>query len=341
MPVKDTAASTTDAAQVAERLRAAYDKVALWPEDRMPGVDISTLGTGFTDLLSLRNEVPAAANALEALSRQLAEITARQSSFDRRGDRIVELSDNVIQMKTDRDDALGEVTKLVNELCEEKTLRQDAEHGFKNFHRSLCERFDYTHDEVDWRRDQVSLIEWIAKQLADALAERDYIRSVAGESRVTLVDQLVAAEAELAQLKGTGGATPVVKASGYASKIAAMDFYPSPYEDAERLLSELDTFHSNTAGDRAIAILRRIIELRSALVTSPPGVKPDAKALEKAAALVEIIFCGDGTHPEEDAADDVFNGLYKEPLTKRLEALGRHVASRIRALTPDNSQEQR
>jgi hypothetical protein len=39
-------------------------------------------------------------------------------------------------------------------------------HDFKNFHRLLCERFGYTHDEKDWRRDQLSLIEHIAKQSA-------------------------------------------------------------------------------------------------------------------------------------------------------------------------------
>ena len=41
---------------------------------------------------------------------------------------------------------------------------KSAEHQFKNFHRLLCERFGYTHDERDWRRDQLSLIEWIAKR---------------------------------------------------------------------------------------------------------------------------------------------------------------------------------
>lgn len=46
----------------------------------------------------------------------------------------------------------------------------DDTHKFKNFHRRLCERFGYVHDEIDWRRDQVSLIEWIAKK-ADAPAE--------------------------------------------------------------------------------------------------------------------------------------------------------------------------
>ena len=43
---------------------------------------------------------------------------------------------------------------------------QDAYAEFKNFHRALCERFDYTHDERDWKRDQISLIEWIAKKFA-------------------------------------------------------------------------------------------------------------------------------------------------------------------------------
>jgi len=37
-----------------------------------------------------------------------------------------------------------------------------VEHEFKNFHRLLCERFGYVHDDSDWKRDQASLIEWIA-----------------------------------------------------------------------------------------------------------------------------------------------------------------------------------
>ena len=42
------------------------------------------------------------------------------------------------------------------------TQQQGDTHGFKNFHKSLCERFGYGADEIDWRRDQVSLIEHIA-----------------------------------------------------------------------------------------------------------------------------------------------------------------------------------
>lgn len=42
------------------------------------------------------------------------------------------------------------------------------EHSFKNFHRNLCERFGYVHDEVDWFRDQASLEEYIAGELKAA-----------------------------------------------------------------------------------------------------------------------------------------------------------------------------
>lgn len=53
--------------ELVERLNAAYQEVAEWPEKRMPGVDITTLGEGFSDLLRLRNIVPEAADAITAL----------------------------------------------------------------------------------------------------------------------------------------------------------------------------------------------------------------------------------------------------------------------------------
>ena len=43
---------------------------------------------------------------------------------------------------------------------------------FKNFHEQLCKRFGYTHDTVDWRRDQVSLIEHIAKAQQEKPAQK-------------------------------------------------------------------------------------------------------------------------------------------------------------------------
>lgn len=42
---------------------------------------------------------------------------------------------------------------------------RSSDAAFKNFHRALCDRFGYAHDEIDWRRDQISLIEHIAKRI--------------------------------------------------------------------------------------------------------------------------------------------------------------------------------
>jgi hypothetical protein len=47
---------------------------------------------------------------------------------------------------------------------------------FKNFHRSLCERFGYFHDDIDWQRDQVSLEEHIATQFNHVNAENSSLR---------------------------------------------------------------------------------------------------------------------------------------------------------------------
>jgi hypothetical protein len=43
-----------------------------------------------------------------------------------------------------------------------RLLNEIDDGDFKNFHRLICERFDYGHDPVDWKRDQLSLIEHIA-----------------------------------------------------------------------------------------------------------------------------------------------------------------------------------
>lgn len=54
---------------------------------------------------------------------------------------------------------------------------QADEADFKNFHRLLCDRFGYVHDEADWKRDQLSLVEHIAaKQALDAGRYRRFKR---------------------------------------------------------------------------------------------------------------------------------------------------------------------
>jgi len=54
--------------------------------------------------------------------------------------------------------------------------KKQAEANFKNFHRSLCERFGYFHDEIDWQRDLVSLEEHIATQFSHVNAENAALR---------------------------------------------------------------------------------------------------------------------------------------------------------------------
>src|SRR5712692_562381 len=53
---------------------------------------------------------------------------------------------------------------MVDRLADKDREIDRLQASFKNFHRLLCERFGYGHDEVDWERDQLSLIEWIAKR---------------------------------------------------------------------------------------------------------------------------------------------------------------------------------
>ena len=60
--------------------------------------------------------------------------------------------------------------ELMDEVSRLKAERDAEAHSFKNLHRLLCDRFDYTHDETDWKRDQVSLIEWIASRIATLTA---------------------------------------------------------------------------------------------------------------------------------------------------------------------------
>lgn len=111
--------------------------------------------------------------------------------------------------EVDTDDGLNAIERVVRaaqvlrlevDLYRAQADAPDDTHKFKNFHRRLCERFGYVHDEIDWRRDQVSLIEWIAKK-ADAPAEaREPIAWVTDDDRAITAAQKQRALAD-------GGAT--------------------------------------------------------------------------------------------------------------------------------------
>lgn len=91
---------------------------------------------------------------------------------------------------------------------------QDERADFKNFHRLLCDRFGYAHDERDWQRDQLSLIEWIATATQPVQTER------------ALTERLIAAiEGECDGLAITGE---------QASSILAYLQYGAPMDDVRR-----------------------------------------------------------------------------------------------------------
>lgn len=77
----------------------------------------------------------------------------------------------------------------------ERKLRIEN-HDFKNFHQSLCIRFGYSHDHIDWRRDQVSLIEYIAGQVApqapDMSAQSTHSENVSIEAeKIDILSQAI------------------------------------------------------------------------------------------------------------------------------------------------------
>jgi len=65
-----------DVKRMAQELKAAYDKVKEWPENRMNKDAVMDLGEGFTDLLALRNMLPRAIAAIMADRAQRVDVDA-------------------------------------------------------------------------------------------------------------------------------------------------------------------------------------------------------------------------------------------------------------------------
>lgn len=67
-------------------------------------------------------------------------------------------------------------TRLLDTVTGMRSDNDQLKATFKNFHRSICERFGYYHDDIDWQRDQVSLEEHIATQFNHVSAENTALR---------------------------------------------------------------------------------------------------------------------------------------------------------------------
>ncbi|MGS0546054.1 hypothetical protein ACU8WE_26230 [Pseudomonas parakoreensis] len=112
----------------------------------------------------------------------IAEIEALKGPHDWLAeDLIKELVDNAQSFQENACEEGEDPFVVVLLAAASRIRRQEAnieqmKAGFKNFHRSLCERFGYFHDEADWQRDQLSLEEHIATQFSHVSAENAALR---------------------------------------------------------------------------------------------------------------------------------------------------------------------
>lgn len=105
--------------------------------------------------------------------------------FRTENEQLKELEDTasscVVEANTIENQLRAKVAELKRQLAE-RIAHEDSQDrlfmvarrqidDFKNFHRNLCMRFDYHHDELNWRRDLASLEEHIAAQLTEANAK--------------------------------------------------------------------------------------------------------------------------------------------------------------------------
>lgn len=91
------------------------------------------------------------------------------------------------------------IAELIEQIATLRTERDEARRNFKNFHERLCERFGYSHDEQDWKRDQASLIEHIASQIATLKAMLDE----SAKENKRLREQMYSFEDELEKAQAT------------------------------------------------------------------------------------------------------------------------------------------
>lgn len=144
-----------------------------------------------------RTDIPDLIAALEAseTARVKAEQELRRAKNTMRIDKLV-----IGYLKQKREEYRNGASKKRKAAADRITAleaERDAETAaFKNFHRMLCERFDcHVHDEIDWKRDQVSLMEWIAKRIGKAEGASEWLadlmlRYPLGTQLVSPIDDL-------------------------------------------------------------------------------------------------------------------------------------------------------
>ncbi|HBO6178420.1 TPA: hypothetical protein L4729_005330 [Pseudomonas aeruginosa] len=149
MTVAQHAASVARWAEMFNRVEQQRD-AALAEVERLRGSKGDPVGS-FEKCMKVMYERDENAKRLEVALARVAELEKELGDSEKRGSELAaSYCDGVVG------DEYGHA------YCHYKSERDAVLASFKNFHRLLCERFGYTHDEKDWQRDQLSLIEHIA-----------------------------------------------------------------------------------------------------------------------------------------------------------------------------------
>ena len=179
----------------------------------------------------------------------------------------------------------------------EPQRQAQGEQAFKNFHRSLCARFGYTHDDKFWWRDLVSLEEHIAalteaKQQDDAARERDLlaeaianagikcgllrpdIEGLTGPQLLMIADDM--AEALNAKQQGSGEAVV------WQERWGDDEWTPITREQYEKEVTAAKDGWNTLAPGHQFRALGVIAPQGEAKQQAPEAVPDDVRAVEKA-----------------------------------------------------------
>lgn len=100
---------------------------------------------------------------------------------------------------------------------EQKVL--ELEKDFQNLHRLICEASGYGHDEVDWKRDQASLAEFIRTQKSELTTLRSNLQEAGITRPEELKETLARYQGMVSKLRDFGW--PTAAAEGVLSRLTA------------------------------------------------------------------------------------------------------------------------
>ncbi len=180
------------------------------------------------------------------------------------------------------------------------TLSERA--AFKNFHRLLCERFGYGHDEVAWERDQLSLIEWIAKRPAPETSGEDAWLLVFADQDVKSelftghgAEDAARSRFEQAKASWTCRLFRSVASTGYASpeETAERRDYAAVRDAHDRTVEELERYKKALYTANGFLIQRgwEPVKLEYSEGNACPAVEPKSTAIPDCEPGCDCDFC--------------------------------------------------